>query len=99
MRIVGSRGAWRLRVEMTTLGPAETPVDATVDQPEVFGVVDADGNGFADPFVLVDRGASTSVYTPYRLSDTAIRAFTIDGKPYDAPDLRAAIDAALAAKK
>jgi hypothetical protein len=75
-------GTWRLVAHLSTLGretvdvPADTPA-----APTIAGIVDADGDGFAEIWVNSAAGASTSFVTPIRLVNDHLRVVELDGAP------------------
>jgi hypothetical protein len=75
-------GTWTLVARLSALGRRSVDVPAdTPTPPHVAGIVDADGDGYAEIWVQTGAGASTSFLTPVRLVGDRLRVVELNGSP------------------
>jgi hypothetical protein len=80
-----------LVVQMTSLGTQKIPFTAAPaikmppKGPRVVGWVDADSDGRAEIFVMVDSGASSQTWTIFKLVNGRITQVTMSGRPAQLP--------------
>jgi hypothetical protein len=80
-----------LVVQMTSLGTRSIPFTAASaiqmppSGPRIAGAVDADSDRRAEIFVMVDSGASTQMWTIFKLANGGITQVALSGKPVRLP--------------
>ena len=80
-----------LVVHMTRRGIQKIPFTAApsiktgLTGPRLVGSVDADSDGRAEIFVMVDSGASTQFWTIFKLVDGHVTQVTMSGRPVELP--------------